>query len=187
MRQISDAWYRISNGRTAAVALFIFMAFTALVLPGQSRESASISGETGSPDLSFYYTRDELYEMAEAYGEEGRAAYIRARFTFDVAWPIVYTFFLSTTISWIILKTSSPDERIWRLNLLPVLGALFDYLENVSTSLVMYRYPSLTPTVDSLASWFTLLKWLAIVGSFLILFLGLVIVTKNSIGKRTNE
>lgn len=186
MRLISDAWYRISNGRTAAVALIIFVAFTALVLPGQSRESASISGETGSPDLSFYYTRDDLYEMAEAYGVEGRAAYIKARFTFDVAWPIVYTFFLSTTISWAFLKFSTPDGKIWRLNVLPVLGALFDYLENASTSLVMFRYPSLSPPVDFLASWFTLLKWLLIVGSFLILLIGLGMVVRNWIGKRTD-
>jgi hypothetical protein len=179
--------YKVSNGWTTGIALLIFIAFSALVLPPQSRDSAEIFGDTGSPDLSFYYTKDDLYEMADAYGEEGREAYIKARFTFDVAWPIVYTFFLSTSISWIFIKSSTPSTGMWRLNLMPVLGALFDYLENISTSIVMFRYPSLTPLVDFLAPWFTLLKWLLILGSFLVLLIGIIAGVRNSIARQTKE
>ena len=65
------------------VAVIIFLLFTVLVLPNQTR-SASTGEDIGSPDLSIYYSADDLYRMAEAYGADGRLEYIRVRFTFDV-------------------------------------------------------------------------------------------------------
>jgi membrane-anchored glycerophosphoryl diester phosphodiesterase (GDPDase) len=62
------------------------------------------SSEVGSVDLSLWYTSDEVYEMAEAYGEEGRQAYIQAWLTFDVIWPIIYMVFLSISISYLFKK-----------------------------------------------------------------------------------
>jgi hypothetical protein len=56
-----------------------------------------------------------------------------------------------------------------------VLGALFDYLENLSTSLVMLRYPDHTAVVDALAPIFTLVKWIFVGGSFALLFIGLAV------------
>jgi hypothetical protein len=153
----------------ALFALIIFILFTALVLPGQAEKGGQDTGEVGSPDLSFFYSPDQLYAMAESYGVDGRQAYIRARFTFDLVWPLVYTFFLVTTISWLNGKVS-PSSRLLQLsNLAPVLGAIFDYLENLSTSLVMVRYPDKTPVVDVLAPLFTMVKWSFVAGSFVLL------------------
>jgi hypothetical protein len=52
---------------------------------------------------------------------------------------------------------------------------IFDYLENLSTSLVMFRYPEQTPGVDSVAAVFTFLKWFFVAGSFVLLLAGVVI------------
>lgn len=149
--------------------------FTALVLPRQSAEAEANSGGAASPDTSFYYTAQDLHRMAEAYGEEGRRAYVRARFTFDLFWPLVYTAFLGTAISWVCGKAFAPGSLWQRANLVPVLAALFDYLENVSTSAVMVRYPEPTPLVAALAPVFTLVKWVLVGGSFLLLLIGLVV------------
>jgi hypothetical protein len=112
--------------------------------------------------------------MAESYGERGRQAYVRARFTFDLIWPLVYTLFLATAISWAFGRAFAPDSRWQRANLAPLLGALFDYLENLSTSLVMLRYPDQTVVVDALAPVFTALKWSLLGASFILLFGGIV-------------
>jgi hypothetical protein len=85
---------------------------------------------------------DDLYRMAEAYGEEGRRAYIRVRFTFDLIWPLVYLLFSATTTSWVFGKAFPPDSLWQRASLVPLLGTLFDYLENLSTSLVMLPLPA---------------------------------------------
>ena len=49
-----------------------------------------------------------------------------------------------------------------------MLGVLFDYLENLATSLVMARFPAQTLVVDLLAGPLTLVKWLFVGGSFMV-------------------
>ncbi len=171
-------WF--SKGWLVLVALVIFVCFTTLVLPGQAAGSGERTGGARQPDTSLFYTPAELHGMAEALGPDGRQAYIQARFTFDVVWPLVYGFFLVTAISWLAGKAFQPGSP-WRLlNLAPVLGVMFDYLEkggvpedpyleHLATSLVMARYPAQTPVVDLLAGPLTLVKWLFVGGSFMVL------------------
>jgi hypothetical protein len=187
MNRLSDWLYKVSTGWVFLLSTLIFLGFTAAVLPGQSANAEKLSGEAGTPDLSLYYTPDELYKMAEAYGEAGRNAYIQARFTFDVAWPIVYTLFLCTSISWLFHKALTPQSRLWRANLAPLFAVLFDFLENITTSLVMFRYPVQTPIIDFLAPSFTLLKWTFVSLSFLMLLTGFLLLAWKAINKRTSE
>lgn len=169
LKRFSNWMGRISTGALTLTALAIFILFTVLVLPRQSASEGADSGETRSPDLSFYYTGNELNLMAEAYGETGRKAYVRARFSFDIIWPLVYTFFLCTSISWL-AKRGFPVESPWQqTNLVPIFGSLFDILENVSTSAVMINYPRILPITAGLAGFFTLVKWMLVGGSFLLL------------------
>ncbi len=174
LMRLSSWLRRVSKGWVALVGLLIFLLFTALVLPGQSQKAIQISGEAGSPDTSFFYSPADLARMAEAYGEQGRQAYVRARFTFDLVFPIVYAFFLATSVSWVFGK-SFPASSRWQLaNLVPLLGMLCDYLENISASLVMLRYPNPMPLISALAPVFTLLKWSFIGLSFGLLVIGIL-------------
>lgn len=186
-QRLSDWLHHVSTGWVTVAAIALFLLFTALVLPGQAAEAESSTGDTSSPDTSLFYTPDELYAMAEAYGPEGRRAYIRARFTFDLVWPLVYLVFLATTVSWVYHRAFEPDSLLQRANLVPVLGALFDYLENVATSLVMARYPARTPVVDLLAPVFTFVKWIFVGGSFVVLAVGVVVALVRWISKRTQR
>jgi hypothetical protein len=104
-----------------------------------------------------------------------RRACVRARFTFDLIWPLVYTLFLGTAISWVFGQAFAPNSRWQWANLVPLLGALFDYLENLSTSLVMLRYPDQTVVVDLLAPLFTDLKWGFLGASFALLLGGILV------------
>ena len=173
-KQLSEFIHRFSIGWIFLVALIVFLLFTMLLLPVQSAKTEAEYGNIGSPDLSFYYTADDLYRMAEAYGEEGRQSYVKARYTFDLVWPLVYTLFLVTGISWMTRKAFAPGSLWLRTNLVPIPGALFDYLENVSTSLVMLRYPEKTGVVDGIATVFTMVKWVFVSLSFILLLIGMV-------------
>ncbi len=183
-QRISDWLRNISKTWVALSALLVFLLFSALVLPRQASVADQTSGDAGSPDSSFYYTATDLYRMAELYGQEGRAAYVRARFTFDLIWPLVYTFFLATATSWVFARAFAAGSR-WQLaNWVPLLGALFDYLENLSTSLVMIRFPAQTAVVAGLAPIFTMAKWAFLGASFVLLFAGLVALAWRSLGRR---
>ena len=185
--RISDWLLQVSRGWVALCALAVFLLFAVLVLPRQSARAEADAGNAASPDTSFLYSAGDLYHMAEAYGEQGRASYVRARFTFDLIWPLVYTAFLSTGISWMASRTFPPDSRWRRANLAPVLGALFDYLENISTSLVMWRYPARTMAVDVLAPVFTAVKWVFVGGSSALLFGGVLVGVWRWIKRRSRR
>ena len=147
------------------------------ILPAQS---ASSPGE--SPDLSIFYSVDDLYRIAESYGEEGRAEYIQARLTFDVIWPIVYTVFLASSMSWLFIRGFSENSSWLYSNILPVAGLLLDYLENGAAVIVMWNYPARTPVIDFATTVFTPLKWLSLGASFLLLFIGVGKIVGNKMG-----
>jgi hypothetical protein len=185
-KRISARLYQVSSGRVALAGLLIFVLFAMTVLPGQSAAVDRYARSAGSPDTSFLYSPADLYDMAKAYGAEGRQAYVRARFTFDLVFPLVFTLFLTTSISWLYDRVFAPGSRWRRANLLPLLGALFDYAENVSAAVVMVRYPQRTPLLDVLASVSTPLKWLFVGGSFVLLLIGVVAVVRQGLGQRSS-
>lgn len=183
--KLSNWFLKISNGLLTLACLVLFLIFSALVLPDQSAKAEVYSSEVGSPDTSLFYTADDLYHIAEAYGPAGRAAYIRARFTFDVIWPLVYLAFLATSISWLVKRADLAWNTWGRLNLLPALGMIFDFLENGSAALVMARYPHTTPVLDHLAGVFTLVKWFFIAFSFIAIIILLIVVLIKAIKTKT--
>lgn len=173
MRKFSDWLIHVSTGWVTLAALVVFTLFMVLVMPGQSKRADQASRGADTPDLSLIYSADDLYHMAESYGVDGRQEYVRIRFTFDLAWPLVYTFFFVTVTSWLFAHAFPPGS-IWRLaNLVPILGMLLDFLENIATSAIMLRYPSHTPVVDMLAPLFTFSKWTALCISFMLLVIGI--------------
>jgi hypothetical protein len=156
----------------AASALFIL--FMVLVLPEQAAVSSRQSAGAGSPDMSFIYSADDIYGWADAYGAAGRAAYVRVRWSFDLAWPIVYGFFLVTAISWVGRRAYRAESRANLLNLVPVAAVLLDYTENVLTTMVMLRYPNEATVAATLASPVTVVKWLCVGGGFIALLAGVL-------------
>jgi hypothetical protein len=173
-----------STGRLALVTLALFVGFMVLVLPDQARRAAQYAGAAGSPDGSFWYAPAELYRMAEAYGPAGRQAYVIARFTFDLVWPMAYTLFLSVALGWALWRATPGGGRWRRLNLLPVAGAAFDYCENIAAATVIGRYPAVTPVLDHLAPVWTALKWSCIYVSFAVLPAALVAALIVSVRRR---
>ena len=88
------------RGWLALGAVVLFAWFTAVVLPAQAEAGAFYTVRYAAPDTSVWYFPDDLYAAAEAWGRDGRAAYVHARVTFDVIWPMVYGTFLLTTLAW---------------------------------------------------------------------------------------
>lgn len=174
MEKLSKYLYKISSGPVALASTAAFILFMAFVLPGQASIAAEYSGEAGSPDQSFFYSAADLYAMAEAYGPEGRAAYIRARVTFDVIFPIFYAVFLGTTISWAFARAFPAGSRLRLFNLFPILGLMFDYLENTGAVIVMARYPQLSPGIAGITPALSMIKWFFVNGSFVVLLWGIL-------------
>ena len=174
IHRLSNWFRRISTGWVTLIAFVVAVLFMVIVLPGQAARAEQISNGAGSPDTSFLYTPQELYDIAEVYGPEGRNAYLYARWTFDLVYPLVYGFFLVTSISWLFGRVFPATSPLQLANLVPVLAVLFDFLENTAVSIVMFRFPQPTEFFAWLAPLFTLLKWGFVSASFILLLVGLL-------------
>lgn len=169
MKKLSRFFYKFSSGWVVLAALLVFILFAIFILPGFSEQSARYGNGMGSPDTTLFYRGADLYAMAEAYGAEGRQAFIDMRWTLDLAFPVIYTLFLVTSASWL-LRRVIPSKSNWRLlNLFPLAAFILDLLENSATSLVMLRFPERCLFGQVLAPIISPLKWLAVAGSFLLI------------------
>ena len=165
--------------RMVIIATVLFIMFIAFVLPKVSEYSAAAIGVAESPDTALIYTAQDLYELAESYGEAGRSTYILLRWTFDVAWPLVYAFFVMTLTMQL---AKSIQHRRWPqyLYLIAFWGMVFDYLENLGTTVVMARYPLESGLIAELTPFFSLLKWGLIGASFTTVFvLGIIVLNSK--------
>ena len=177
--RISNLLVRVSTNRVTLAGLLIFVLFTAFVLPKQASQGKQADQQAGTPDLSLYYTSAELYRIAESYGEAGRGDYLRVRFTFDLFWPLVYTFFLATTLSWLFSRAFPPSSAWLYANLAPLVAMILDFAENIFTSIIMLRYPQPTPIIAELAGFLTFAKWIFVTLSFVLLVVGSIAILSH--------
>ena len=161
----------------ATTLLFIF--FIVSILPSQSNLAESF-GLTESIDTSWFYNSSELYRIAESYGTIGRQFYIQQRWTFDLIWPLVYFSFIFSTSALLYKSIGLSHLNRWILSF-TWFAILFDYLENIMVSVVMFRYPSQTIIIADFAGTATSLKWIFLGLGFFILAL-LIIVKLLQIG-----
>ena len=157
MTRLSKFIYEKSSVKVMIIAIVVFLVFTATVMPIVAQYTARVVGES-SPDTSLMYSASDLYEMAEAYGEDGRRVYITLRFTFDLVWPLIYMFFMVTVLSRLLIKF--PEKSLLRkLHFVPIIGGMFDFLENIAASIVLARYPLKTPLIAEMTPIVSLIKW----------------------------
>lgn len=174
---------RFDTWQTRVIVTVLFIVFIALVLPYVSALTSEVTGVSESPDTSFFYKSEKIFDMAEAYGESGRKFYIFLRWTFDVVWPIVYGSFLFVMMRW--LQSSLGFNK---LTLIPIMGVTFDFLENICASLIFWAYPTRLEWLAKITPYVTMIKWIAIGLSFSVLIIGvvLIIVGKKSVNKDSN-
>lgn len=175
MQRLSEFFYRKTSFWVVIITLALFVIYLFLVLPSEAERSKEVIGDLPSPDTSFYYSKADLYQMAEDYGQTGRYYYVDSRITFDILWPFVYTFFLINAISWVLNKTILDESKFRLLNLVPLAGILFDFLENISNMIVMFKYPIRIDFLASIAGVITSIKWIFVGGSMVILVLGILL------------
>jgi hypothetical protein len=160
---------KVSVWWVALVFMLLFIVFTATVVVSQSDKAAVYQGDAGSVDLRFWYTADDVFNMAKEYGQEGREAYIQARYSFDVIFPLMYVAFLATSISFLFGLQFETGNKWMFLNLVPIMGMVFDLLENGLAIVIMGAYPDKLVIFASIVPFMTMLKWIFVGGSFLII------------------
>jgi len=162
---------RISTIPTLIITCVIFVSFISFVLPRQKAAVEMYTREEGSPGLCFFPKPETVYEMAEAYGSEGRSAYIKALLVYDFAWPLVYSFFYLVCIH--LSLGYAHSQKVARLSSVALLPGLLDWTENFLSIVLLAAYPERMDATAWLMAVTTCLKWITMGAASCLLFYGL--------------
>ena len=150
----------------------VMIPFNALIFPILLAAVTQNSG-VGLPDNQFYFTPVQFFERLQDYGENGRQAYLIMLATADIIYPLLFTIFLSFSIT-LALKQSFPlASPIRRTQLFPLSMLLFSYIENLSLALLINLYPSQPIWLAWFASANNTLKWCFAFFSAIALIMGI--------------
>jgi hypothetical protein len=152
-----------ANPWILAAAVVIFALFMAIVLPGQSARAAATSSGIPSFDTSLFYTPAQAFERAAAHPPEARFAYIAARWSFDLAFPLVYGLFSLAGWAFGLARLGFRFSARPRLAMIALLGPAFDFAENIAATVIMAAVPARPIGWGIAASIATPLKWLFVV------------------------
>ena len=158
LTSLSSTLYRISSWKTLAVALVLFIPFPAFFFKIlESRMNLQASEAIGPIDLVVGFKPELILEMVAAYSPYGRDVYALGELTIDIAYPIIYTFLLSTILSLLFRKRMNRGFSLVNILPLPVLD--FDLMENACIIALLKMYPNTSFTLASICSILTNLKW----------------------------
>jgi hypothetical protein len=149
--------------------LVIIILFCFLEIQKQENELKLGSGNI-LLDKRFWYTpRDVesfLTYINETKGREGLNLYVWIHIVPDVIFPIAYGTFLAA----LIIRFYG-TEIDWKL-VIPILAVMFDLGENFTTAYLAWSYPNISSLLAWLAYGCTLMKWIMIIFSVILIFVG---------------
>ena len=179
LTNLSNTLKKYANGWLVLVFLAGEIFFNAVIMPGQQAKIEAGSGGTGPIDLQLFYTPEKVYGMIESYNPEVRASYRLFELTGDIIYPIVYTLFFSLAITWLFQRGFASNSNMHKYNVVPFGAWLFDLFENIGIVSMLSVFPSTPALLAWVSTVFTLVKWLFVVPTALLLLLGLAMAIKN--------
>lgn len=156
---------RVPRARTVWVTFAFFVLFMSVGFPLWERVS-EMPDEVRVLDLRFGYGPDVVYAVLAELGSVGRSAYVRSLTTLDVAWPLVYGAFLTVLPAYAFAHVARRRRRL--IVAVPILGVVFDYLENVSILTLLARYPERIDALAWTAGTLTAIKWVFVSAAMLL-------------------
>ena len=125
-------------------------------------------------DLRFGYSTTDVNKYLAFLSSEGKQVYLNKFYLFDSFYPIIYTIFYILTLS-LLLSLCFPNIRKANfLLLIPIIGSIFDYLENNFIKTFLNDVNGINDFNVKLSSTFTILKFISIYVTFAIMIILLV-------------
>ena len=149
VRAVSDRITQVTTGPRAILALAAFFILGYLIngRPFGIAELKSITDGVGILDMEFLYSPDQAYAHLAAMGEAGRAFELTHIIPLDLLLPAVYATAYALIITWL-LHRWLPAESGWhRLNVVPLIGGICDYCENLGIIAMLLAWPAQLPDI----------------------------------------
>jgi len=171
LSRISDRFHAWAKGWILLLLIAAFVLLVNLPLADPALLSLSLDGK-------FAYTPDQAFSAVASYGDAGRVQMIWIHLG-DFILIALYTLLFCLSISWLFQRGFKRDSKMQRLNLVPLLGGLFDVMENIWILALILAYPAQPEAVAWLSTVFTTGKYIMGIPILLLLAVGLVKAAMN--------
>lgn len=167
---------KIATGKWVILLFFLFIvSFT--MMNGDiigEKKMMEYSNGIGILDKEFNYTPEKAYDILDSQGEQGREMYKDLIIYQDFLFPIIYTLFWLSLITYLFSKWFKNEKIIKLISLIPLLGGVFDWLENISILNMLINYPSKAYNLAALANTFTTIKTTIFMINIIIVIIGFI-------------
>ena len=155
----------LATRRNIILGLLLTIIIGAILMAGIQPQMLTLTGGLPVLDVRPSYTFNDAEEFLTALGSSGRQLYTYHQVV-DTFFPLVYALTMALVLA-ALVKRVFPDSTGPRaLVLLPLVVAVFDYLENVLIATQISSYPLLSPDIFAAASAMTGAKWILMAASF---------------------
>lgn len=180
LNSLSQTLHKYATGKIILMFLALVLLFQGVIVPNLLQTKlAAYSGGNGPMDLLMSYSPATAFSLIQSYGEEGRAAYRSFATSWDVAYPAIYSLFFAFALSWLLHRGFASNSKMQLLNLVPLGGWLFDWLENIGIVTMLNQYPHTSSSVATFASTCTSIKWGFAVAGTVVVMIALIAAIKN--------
>jgi uncharacterized membrane protein len=108
-------------------------------------------------------------------GEEGRTLYLYRQIPADMIYPGLFGISYCILLLFFLNKLNKLNSPLIYLGVLPLIGGLFDYFENIGIILMLKRFPDLSENLVSITNAFTIIKSLTTTVYFIVLLVTLAV------------
>lgn len=141
------------------IVFFLLVTFSVFTFPAYQAKMAAAAGEPVEPlDTRFSYSAEEVVAVFEKLGAEGRSVYRIVVGRIDMIFPLLYGSLFILVLASLLKKVVPYRSRLMLLAFFPLIGMLFDYLENVKILRLLDTFPNVSSETVAFAERFTLLK-----------------------------
>ncbi|MEH6449425.1 MAG: hypothetical protein V7765_12195 [Oleispira sp.] len=133
------------------------------------------------------YTFAYANELLSTLGAEGRHLYLTTQLPLDCIYPGLFSLSYSLLLIWLFRKTFKADSKVYYVAVVPFLGGIFDYIENLFIIKMINSFPNLQAETVEMANAFTILKSSFVTIFFVLLLVGFALLLKQKLSARTQS
>ena len=141
---LSAAMAHLAQRRLLLISGAVTVALAAVLFASSGTSSlATVADRCGqpAPDVRFTTSPEAVESFLAGCGDAGRSAYRDLQLV-DLVYPAAFGLVLATALALLVPRALRGASPRWRaLAVVPLVGAAFDYVENLAAWTLLVRYP----------------------------------------------
>ena len=171
-----------SSGKKVALLFILTNLIYAFMLLVTIPKTVTYSGGMKLLDMMPQgYNSEYVNELFKKLGTEGRDVYLFNQIPVDMVYPFLFAITYSLLIAYFLKKLDKLSTSFFYLCLLPIIGGIADYLENIGIITMLNDYPDLSHEQISTTNFFSLIKSLSTTLFFITLIVVIILIGIRSL------